>query len=267
MASTFGQYFQNAFGDDGSKVGYIRTHFDAVGYVCTGEDKIQGNLVGSMRNTLVRAINKEIVLPKAIILIFENDLLESLNHYQPGISLLSGRCIEWLANQIHRILVSHKEMLPSKARKFRYPTVLWTELPPHYDWSRSTGEARGKMNNCMRSTVSLFREMKILSIKDWDDCDRGLMTKCKMNSTGLISYWIGLDRAFQQWDKEQMNTKGLLNGKVQGKNSTGNSTNIAQMKKTGGEKMVVHKYREQTADENRFAWNPKKTKFKLPKPF
>ena len=35
MSKSFAQYFQNAFGDSG-KMGYIRAHYDAIGY-CQGQ--------------------------------------------------------------------------------------------------------------------------------------------------------------------------------------------------------------------------------------
>ena len=169
-------------------------------------------LSGQYRNTIVDAINKDISWPKGIILIFENDVLNALNHFKPGVSLLSGRCLEWLANQLHRMVVSQKEKLPSKARKFKYPTILWTLLPLHSSWSRAISEARGKFNNCIKNTVSLFREMDTLEIEDWDTSDMKLLNKNKMTATGLNNFWIGLDRAFQSWDKNQMQSR--LQGRI-----------------------------------------------------
>ena len=251
MATSFGQHFQNAFGDD-NKTGYIRTHYDAMGYCSTGQSKIPGNNIASIRNTLVEAINKETVLPKAIILVIENDLLDSFIHYNPGVSLLSGICIEWLANQMHRIIVTHKEQSPSKSCKFKYPTILWLELPSHFDWSNSKREARGKFNNCIKSTVSLFREMEMLRLSTvWDDCDRGLITKGKMNARGLTIFWLAVDLAFQAWDKEQFAKTASSAPSISG---------------CGGKKKKTNNYREHVTNLGKFNWKAQNTKFMLPKP-
>ena len=176
MVKSFSQYFQNAFSEDG-KTGYIRAHYDVSGY-CSGNTAEGGNILNRLRNILVEAINKEITFPKAIMYVFEEDILDEMNHFKPGVSLLSGRCLEWLGNQIHRIVITHKERLPSKARKFKYPTIFWVSLPNHYDWPKSRDESRKKFNSCIRSTVSLFREMQELTFEcsDWDDCDRSLLS-------------------------------------------------------------------------------------------
>ena len=113
MANTYAQYFQNAFGDHG-KVGYLRAHYDITDY-CNKRLDAVGNILNRLRNSLVHAINKQVVLPRGIIMIIENDIMLELNHFEPGISDSLGRILEWLVNQFHRIITGHKEKLPSKA--------------------------------------------------------------------------------------------------------------------------------------------------------
>ena len=235
---------------NGNKLGYVRAHYDTAVF-CTGSGK---NITANIRNRVVEGINKEVVLPKVIILVFENDMLNSFKHFLPGLSLLSGRCLEWLANQLHRIVVAHKEKLPSKSRKFKYPTILWTMLPPHYDWSKSVRESREKFNTCIKNTVSLFREMEVLELEEWDDCDRSLVTKGKLNAKGLNTFWIQLDRAVMSWDKRQMS-------KIQPVKQQNTATSCS-----GKKKMNPNHFRQQEMDSSKYKWTANNVRFTLPKP-
>ena len=247
MAKSFAQYFQNAFGDNG-KMGYIKAHYDTVGY-CQGQTKaINNNILSRMRNALVMAINKEIILPKVILVILENDILNAVNHYNPGISLLCGKVMEWLANQFHRIITAHKERLPSKSRKFKYPSILLVSAPNHINLP-NINELRDKFNTALMNICSMYREMAVLTIK-WDVNNKALVgSNGKYTATGMAAFWMSINDAFQEWDREQMRLSHLPNP---------TTTDRKQSK--------VVKFREQIASTQRFTWKPERTKFKLPAP-
>ena len=246
VESTFAQYFQNVYGDN-MKKSYLKAHYDVTGY-CPGTEFLNGNILSRLRNALTAAINKQQLFPKAILIVLESDLLDSLKHKKPGISDLMGRTIEWLFNQFHRMVITYKEKLPSKSRKFKYPTILWSSLPLHKDWERSgINEYRMKFNTCLKNTVSLFREMEFLPIK-WDDLDEDLLVDRRMSSKGLTTYWSALNDAFESWDKEQMKSSKIQLGI--NKNPVKNQ----------------NRYREAVAENGKFKWKIEKTRFKLPKP-
>ena len=162
VATSFGQYFQDAFGGpSGHATGYIRAHYDVTGY-CRGEG-FNDNIIGRLCNAIVNAINKEVLLPKAIILIFENDLLNAVDHYNPRISILCGRLTEWLANNVHKDITSYKEKLPSKSRKFKYPEILWVPLPLHARLN-NINDFRVTFNTSVQGIVTLFREMSLMPL-------------------------------------------------------------------------------------------------------
>ena len=124
MADSYAQHFQNAFGSNG-KLGYVKAHYDVSGICNKSISQGNGNIINRVRNAVVKLINDQWLLPKVILLILEGDILEEINHFKPGISGAIGRLLEWLANQLHRVITSHKERLPSKSRKYKYPTILW----------------------------------------------------------------------------------------------------------------------------------------------
>ena len=252
MAKSFAQYFQNAYGDNG-KVGYIRAHYDVTGY-CQGKTKaINNNVLSRLRNALVMAINKEMLLPKAILVVLENDILNAANHYNLGISLLCGKLLEWLANQFHRIITLHKERLPSKCRKFKYPGILWVTEPKHLNLP-NIKEFRDKFNTSLTSICSLYREMMVIDLK-WDTTDKSLVSSNgKYTATGMAVFWMKINEAFHNWDKEQMRLSHLSSPTVVQKKFGTSSSKTPK----------VSKYREHVSGSNHFTWKPQRTKFKLP---
>ena len=253
-ANSFGQYFQNAYSTEG-KLGYIRAHYDATGFCSPASFKANENIWSRLRNSIVAAINAQVILPKAMIIVLERDAIEAINHTKPGFSILAGKIIEWLFNQIHRLIVAHKELLPSRSRKFKYPTILWVSLVKHQDWGSTENEYIDKFNTCLKNTASLFREMEVLDL-NLDETNRSFITRRRFNASGLCAFWHGINTAFQTWDRLQM------------KNSA-TGTSIQQTKGPScGVKpsCSANKYREVVTKTGKFNWKPDATKFRLPKP-
>ena len=254
FSETFTQYFQNASSRE-DKTSYIRAYYDTIGY-CQVEG-LNRNIFSRLRNAVVEGINKQVLLPKVILLVFENDILDYLDHYRPGVSTLIGQTIEWLANQLHRMITSHKEKLPSKSRKFKYPVVMMCGLPHHCEFGK-LNEFRDKFNTCLQSTTSLFREMHYLEMV-WDSRDTTLFTRGNLNSKGYAAYWQSVNEAFEKWDREQMKSLHSAPKTPVMKSSSSCGTNVNKKPKPSH-------YREFVADTNKFKWDARKTMFKLPKP-
>ena len=125
MAHSYKQFFKNARSPNGN-LGYLSAHYDISPFFYSYDDNLQGNVLNRLVNLLIMAIGEETLLPKAIIIDLDDDIMDELNHYTTGITISIGKMIEWLMNQIHNIITGYNEKLPSKSRKFKYPTVLWT---------------------------------------------------------------------------------------------------------------------------------------------
>ena len=98
------------------KADYIKTHYDISSYfnhpaLAVGAE----NILLRLRNCLIQAINAEILLPKAIIIILDDNLLDAIDHFDYGITITLGKLTEWITNQMHTIITTHKEKLPSKS--------------------------------------------------------------------------------------------------------------------------------------------------------
>ena len=247
MSRTFAQYFQDAYQSD-NKVGYIRAHYDVtsecnarIGRI--GDKNNLGNILNKLKYALIDCITSQVLLPKAIIMVLEDDLLKEINHFKPGISEALGRTIEWIVNQFHRVITSHKETLPSKSRKYKYPTILWVLLPEHVNFGKRN-EFRQKCNKSITSSVSLFREMCTIELLNWDFTDRTLVSNKTMTGDGYLKFWTGVDSAFESWDREQMKIKA--------------------QNKVGNQRLTVGKFYGRK--QQRFEWKKDATRFKLPNP-
>ena len=206
MAKTFAQYFQQAFdGEAEEKLpGYLRQHYDVSGF-CSGSlsrDLMGRNIIGRMRNNFIEAVKNQVLMLKMVIIILENDLIAAANHSIKGESHVLGPCIDWLAAELHKISTAHKEQLPSKSCKYRYPQLLWVAAVYH-DSLRLENLHREKFNACLEDVKS-YREMHILKLPTWDRCDYTTFSNGYMNPKGLSRYWNSVNDAVQAWDKEQV---------------------------------------------------------------
>ena len=124
---------------------------------------------------MVEAINAQALLPKYIIVILEADLIKVANHHSDGISQMLSQWVDWVANEYHRIIVSHKEKLPTKSRKFKYPQILWIATVHHNYFSSLENNNRKKFNTCLFSIAEMYREVSVLMLHTWDTRDSTLI--------------------------------------------------------------------------------------------
>ena len=153
-------------------------HYDIFGFsnpISDGEH-LNGNIISKLINLFIEAINEQTLLPKAIIVIIDDDIMDELDHYKNGISLAIGRIIEYLAESLHSIINSHKEALPTKAWKFKFPAILWCLIPQHNVYDQFN-EFKRKFNKAVDKTAALYREMFTLRLSDWDPRELNYFTE------------------------------------------------------------------------------------------
>ena len=162
-------------------------HYDTSGFSTSYNTVIPGNILNRIVNLLIQAINTHVLLPKAVIIVLDDDMLDELNHYKSGITRSIGEMIEWIFIQIHRIVTAHKEQLPSKSRKFKYPTILWCLIPCHKVYNHYN-EYKSIFNKAIIDTVKLFREMSYLELKAWNPDNLEYFTAGTINPQGFSCY-------------------------------------------------------------------------------
>ena len=180
---------------------YMTNHFDVMEYSLSHLD---GDILGRIRNNLIKAINKETLFPKAIIMVPDNDISRNTDFDNFGVSKIFGENLNYLLNDIHHIILSHKDVLPLKAKKYRYPTVIWM-VPPGHGVFSDNGK-RQKFTKCLDTVAQLHNEMKVMKLKDWSFNDVNLVVQAnnmggyRFTSKGLTTYWRCADSALHFWE-------------------------------------------------------------------
>ena len=195
MVKSYAEHFQNAFqlqDSDYNNMGFLKSHYDVSGF-CTSNGRnsmAQSNVLGRIQNCLAKAINNQVTFPKAILLVLDCDLIKSANHYTDGFSSLVKDLLFWLATEIHRTIIAHKEKLPTKARRFKYPHVFWVTPVHHVEYSEDENYYIKKFNTSIFSVVDQFKEMSALMLNTWDSRDHSLLHNSQMTAAGLTKYWM-----------------------------------------------------------------------------
>ena len=72
-------------------------------------------MLSRLRNLLITAINKDILLPKAILVVLDDDIIHDCNYEGIEVSVTYYRTLQWLIKEYHRIVLAHKDRLPNKS--------------------------------------------------------------------------------------------------------------------------------------------------------
>ena len=92
--------------------------------------------------------------------------------------------------------------------------------------------------------------MKVLHLKNWESKDQKLIgTNSKYTAPRMVRFWMLIKDAFQDWDKEQMRLSYL-----------------PKVDEHSAKQKQRRHFREHTCSSDRFKWNPRFTKFRLPVP-
>ena len=119
--STMPQYFLQMPDKDF----YCRTNFEVHTAYCD-QYAYRGNLLGRLRSALTGLINREWTLPRLIVIVLEDDVIEYIKKKNFDSHKQIERFLGYLMNEFRKVISTFKELLPTKAKKFAWPHVLWT---------------------------------------------------------------------------------------------------------------------------------------------
>ena len=195
MDRTITRYFLRA-----DTPGYTVTHFDVAGFYNNQYRSTNPNVVSRLRNTIIKGIDAEKLLPKFILVIPDDDLIKVVDQGF-GFSDSMGRIIHHIMLEHNRIIAAHKENLPRKSRKVGYPQIVWIEAPLRVNFSNNS--ARVKFNTALESMAKHHENVHTLKLKKgWDDQDNSLYVYDAQHFTtlGLVNYWAAVDKTAKYVD-------------------------------------------------------------------
>ena len=151
-----------------------------------------------LQNTFALAVNSNISLPKYMLVILDEDLIEFLGYREAGMSQMLGRWIHWLIKELEEVISLRKKQLPVRAQKDAEPCTYWSLAPLHCNFTDKTNETRRKLNFCLESLLKGKPRMRLIKIKEiWDFNDKSLVKNNCIMESGFYTYWRAVDAAFK----------------------------------------------------------------------
>ena len=202
--NTLESYYKNLKNEDGIHNTYVYGNYEVHAF-CTKENSNNTkNVLSRFRNALVTAFNEHSVLPKLIVVIPDDDIINQvvddpcnklLKHYK---KILLGLC-----NLFAISIQVYKDMLPEKAKREHVPHVLWIGLPTHKYFSNDNNRRHDTFCQALEVAVTSQSHMSMLRmVKFWDRNDSNLFLKeqYRYMSEGLKMYWRSVDASIRFWN-------------------------------------------------------------------
>ena len=124
MASTYRDHVKNS-----EREFYVKDHFEVCPFCNSHFNSNDTNMLSWIINSFVQALKKHTKLPKYLVIVLENDLMEFLNYREFGISSMYGEWLEYLAKNLMEVAINRCEQLPKKPKRDDYPLFYWSAVP------------------------------------------------------------------------------------------------------------------------------------------
>ena len=132
----------------------MTNNFEVLTFCKSRHDSKDTNMLSRIKSSISRAINDQVKLPKIIVLVLDDDLLDFLRY--ENVTML-GTWIEWLCKIFVEVINDRKRQLPNKAKKSEYPILYWV-CPPHHK-NFDNNSARSKLLTAMETVFKLYEEI------------------------------------------------------------------------------------------------------------
>ena len=131
-SQSFDQYFQARRSTEYN--GYMKAHFDTVGYFNNNYTSENPSTIGRYSNLLAQSVQYKfdkrlLPFPKIYVVVPDNDII---NLCGENFSTTSASCLlNHIMTEYERGVAVYREYLLAKCLKMNYPQFLWIEAPLH----------------------------------------------------------------------------------------------------------------------------------------
>ena len=208
MATSFRRNFKKVPGDQL----YCKQKFEVTAFCSSRQCDSNSNTLSRIINTMGEAINKNVKLPKYVVIVIDADLIDFLRYKNYGISSMYGTWVEYLAKEIESMIRTRLDQLPDKAVREGEPFIYWTALPMHANFAEEN-HMRSKFNASLESVIRMYRTMRVMKLKEfWATDDTNLVGSAtgRFTDYGFNRYWRSIDSAvrFNIHKREEFLAKG-----------------------------------------------------------
>ena len=190
MATTYIKFFK-----ENETSLFTKNNFEVTPYCKSKYENSETNMLNRLRSAFVDGINEKCKLPRFVVLVLDDDLIEFLRYEDQGISSLIGSWVEWIAKKLIALKDLAKSSLPGKATKDGYPQFYWVAPPHHRNFYNNF--ARTKLTNVLESVFKTQNDMRVIRMKEkWDYENLELVDKKGIiTDEGYYTYWESIDAA------------------------------------------------------------------------
>ena len=194
MASSYRIHFKKREKSDY----FIKQNFEYKTFCGSKYNDSNSNCLSRLQITFASAINKHLLLPKFIIVILDDDLIQYLGFYNQGKVSLYGEWLQWLIDAYTKAVKDKLKFLPVKAKRPNQPMVYWVEVPNSVHFNKEQYQSRIQFNLTLQSIIRQHANMRTIKLKDdWSMDDSNLVSYSGFSATGFDRYWDAIDKAFK----------------------------------------------------------------------
>ena len=118
------------------------------------------NILSRILAQLAKAIMENVIFPKAIVIVLDDDMIRALKPTECGATILFDRIIKWLFREIDGMISTRKDQLPKRAVKEGYPKLYWVEAPQHKNFTNNL--LRRKLNSVVQSSSAEYKYVRVV---------------------------------------------------------------------------------------------------------
>ena len=201
--SSFEQYYKGIKSDLGDYATFAFKNFEVREFLSSRRESHVRSVLTRIRNNLVHGFNDQVALPKLIVVVMDDDIIKNIygNCLEEAILQIEP-LINWLVREFEKLILTMKDVLPTRAVRDHLPQVLWMCPPVHTVFGDSGNMMRQELTHAIKRIVDTKKDMSTLSmIKVWDSEDRGNIMEngLRYTSQGLKNYWLSIDSAIRYW--------------------------------------------------------------------
>ena len=161
--------------------------------------------IARLRNSMIKAWKKFNTIPKMIIIIPEDDVLNAVDFNGFGIKQMFENVIEWIVEEHMKIMDYYRKSAPGKATKNKrfWPFYLWIGASIHTNYQNFS--RRVKFNQSLEDVAKMHPKLAFLKpLQKWSTEDPTFYSRIdkRLSSLGLAALWTAIDNAVSYFDNK-----------------------------------------------------------------
>ena len=168
------------------------------------------NVLARLVNCLIKALNNAKKMPRMIIIIPENDLVEYLSHKNFDMKVLANKALNWVMNQMVRAVDAKIDNLRLRcpgAIVTTEPKFIWVEMFNRVTDFTKLPSVRHKYIEALQEQIRKRTRHYIIDINE-SMMDTSLFDMAnQLNGRGTVHFWNQIDDQIKSFDYRKISLK------------------------------------------------------------